>query len=194
MQASTIAQSRATEQVALAQAQQERVQIAKATILSPIDGVVVNRNLNPGEYPGTRQIFASLSAGENASIVASDLHGRRFVGTVVGVLNQIAPGSTDFQVKVLLRNPQGKLRPGMDVAAKVNLPPVSGVRMPATAFTDDDRNAVLTVARDGTVGTARVRESGDDGTTAVVSGIEAGTRVISDGQTSVGNGEKVAVR
>jgi len=48
LQSSSVAQARATEQVALAQAQQVRTQIAKATIVSPIDGVVVNRNLNPG--------------------------------------------------------------------------------------------------------------------------------------------------
>ncbi|MFY9779992.1 MAG: efflux RND transporter periplasmic adaptor subunit [Candidatus Baltobacteraceae bacterium] len=213
LQATTIAQSRATEQVALAQAQQERVQIEKATIVSPIDGVVVNRNLNPGEYPGSRQLFtlqqvdpiyavlrgsgsqiAELATGGSATIVASDLHGRRLSGTVVGVLNQIAPGSTDFQVKVLLRNPDGKLRPGMTVAAKVGLPPVSGLRIPSTAFTDDSRSAVLVVAEDGTVKTTRVTELGDDGTTSVVSGLQAGTRVISDGQTSVGDGEKVATR
>jgi multidrug efflux pump subunit AcrA (membrane-fusion protein) len=213
LQATTVAQSRAMEHVALAQARQVRVQIEKATILSPIDGVVVNRNLNPGEYPGTRQLFtlqqvdpiyavlrgsgaqiAELERGQSATIVASDLRGRRLNGTVVGVLNEIAPGSTDFQVKVLLRNPDGKLRPGMAVAAKVSLPPVSGLRLPSTAFTDDNRNAVLVVSEDGTVETTRVAELGDDGTTAVVTGLEAGTRVISDGQTSVGNGEKVAIR
>ena len=57
MQAAAVDQSEAQESVALAQANQERVQIAKATITSPIDGVVVNRNLNPGEYPGSRKIF-----------------------------------------------------------------------------------------------------------------------------------------
>jgi multidrug efflux pump subunit AcrA (membrane-fusion protein) len=92
LEESTIEQSRAQEQVALAQAQQVRVQIAKATIVSPIDGVVVNRNLNPGEYPGTRQIFtlqqvtpifailhgsgaqvARIGTGSLARVTASDL-------------------------------------------------------------------------------------------------------------------------
>jgi multidrug resistance efflux pump len=92
LQSSSVQQSRATEQVALAQAQQVRTQIAKATIVSPIDGVVVNRNLNVGEYPGTRQIFtlqqtdptfaivrgsgaqvADIENGAAASVVASDL-------------------------------------------------------------------------------------------------------------------------
>ncbi|MGP6158039.1 MAG: efflux RND transporter periplasmic adaptor subunit [Vulcanimicrobiaceae bacterium] len=213
LQATTVAQSQATEQVALAQAQQERVQIEKATIVSPIDGVVVNRNFNPGEYPGTRQLFtlqqvdpiyailrgsgqqiAQLEAGQSATIVASDLRGKRLPGKVVGILNQIVPGSTDFQVKVLLRKPGASLRPGMAVAAQVSLPTVNGVRVPSNAFTNDDRNAVLVVGEDGTVKTAAVTELGDDGSTAVVTGLQPGTRVINDGQTSVGNGEKVAIR
>jgi hypothetical protein len=42
------------------------------------------------------------------------------------------------------------------------------------------------------VKTQNVTESGDDGKNAVVSGIASGTRVIADGQSGVGNGEKVA--
>jgi hypothetical protein len=52
----------------------------------------------------------------------------------------------------------------------------------------------MIVAADGTVSTARVSEVSDDGRNAVVAGLAVGTRVISDGQTSVGDGEKVAVR
>ena len=212
LQASTVAQSQATEKVALAQAQQERVQIAKAAIISPIDGVVVNRNLNPGEYPGTRQIFtiqqvdpvyavlhgsgqqiAAIQTGTRANVTASDIHNGRFTGTVQGVLNQISPGSTDFQVMVVLRNPRGQLRPGMAVLGNVTLPSIRGVRVPVTAFTDDNHDAVMTVAS-GTVKTASVSEVDNDGKTAIVTGLRSGTRVITDGQTSVGDGEKVAIR
>ncbi|MBV9102448.1 MAG: efflux RND transporter periplasmic adaptor subunit, partial [Candidatus Eremiobacteraeota bacterium] len=141
---SSVEQSRATEQVALAQAQQVRVQIAKATIISPIEGVVVNRNINPGEYPGTRQIFtlqqvnpvyavlrgssaqvAQISAGAPATIVTSDARRQRAAGRVAGVLNEIAPGSTDFQVKVLLQNPDGRLRPGAVVEGTIAAPQVN---------------------------------------------------------------------
>jgi hypothetical protein len=82
----------------------------------------------------------------------------------------------------------------MAVEGNVDLPAVQGVRVPVTAFTDDSRSQVMVVADDGTVKTAKVSELGDDGKTAVVSGLEAGARVISDGNTSVGNGQKVAVR
>jgi multidrug efflux pump subunit AcrA (membrane-fusion protein) len=212
LQSSTVEASQATEQVALANANQERVQIAKATIVSPIDGVVVNRNLNPGEYPGSRQLFtlqqvnpiyailrgsgaqiAEIATGAPATVTSTDAKRAKRSGHVVGVLNQIVPGSTDFQVKIMLPNTDGLLRPGMAVAGSVNLPPVHGIRVPETAFTDDNHDALM-VVDGGTVKTVHVAEIADDGTTSIVTGLDPGVRVVSNGQTSVGDGEKVAVR
>jgi HlyD family secretion protein len=212
LQSSTVQASQATEAVALANANQERVQIAKATIVSPIDGVVVNRNLNPGEYPGTRQIFtlqqvnpiyailrgsgqqiAQIATGAAATVLSTDAKHAQRNGKVAGVLNQIVPGSTDFQVKVVLQNGDGSLRPGMAVSGSVRLPGVNGIRVPQTAFTDDNHDAVMIVQND-TVKTVKVAEIADDGVTSIVSGIDPGMRVVSNGQTSIGDGEKVAVR
>jgi len=212
LQASAVQQSQAQVKVALAQADQVRVQIAKATIVSPIDGVVVNRNINPGEYPGNREIFtlqqvnpiyavlhassqqvARIENGAPASIIAVDLSGsQHFAGRVTGVLNEINPGSTDFQVKVLLPNPQQRLRPGMVVQGTIATTPIRGIRVPVSAFTDDNHDAVMTVLPDGSIKTVKVAETGSDGTTSVVTGLPAGTRIVSNGQTSVGDGEKVS--
>jgi RND family efflux transporter MFP subunit len=214
LQSSAVQQSAAQEQVALAQADQVRVQIAKAAIVSPINGVVVNRNINPGEYPGNREIFtlqqvdpiyAVLHAsseevsrivnGAATTITVADLIGNsRFNGRVVGVLNQINPGSTDFQVKVLLSNPGHRMRPGMVVQGSIAALPIRGIRVPVTAFTDDNHNAVMVVQPDDTVKTVTVAELGSDGTTSVVAGINAGTRLVSNGQMSLGDGEKVSYR
>jgi multidrug efflux pump subunit AcrA (membrane-fusion protein) len=214
LQESSVEQSQAQEAVALAEAQQVRVEIVKAAILSPINGVVVNRNLNPGEYPGTRQIFtlqqvdpvfailhgsgsqiAEIPQGAKASITATDIpHDAPYSGTVVGVLNQINPGSTDFQVKVVLANPLRKLRPGMAITGSVVLPPVGGIEVPETAFTDDNHDEIITVASDGTVASVQVSEVSTDGKTAIVTGIKAGVRVVSNGQLSLGDGEKVSYR
>ena len=208
---STVAQSQAQVQVALAQADQVRVQIAKAQIVSPIDGVVVNRNLNPGEYPGNRQLFtiqqvnpvyailhgsgqevAQIQAGAIARVDAADLGAHAtFTGRVIGVLNQINPGSTDFQVKVVLANPFRKLRPGMAVLGVIPLPPIRGVAVPTTAFIDDNHNSLLTIGGDDTVKTVHVTEVASDGTSSIVTGIESATRVVNDGQLSLGDGEQV---
>jgi len=212
LQAAAVQQSAAQEQVALAQADQVRVQIAKAEIRSPIDGVVVNRNINPGEYPGSRQIFtvqqvnpiyavlhasseevARIEANASAVITAADVSGNgRFVGHVAGVLNQINPGSTDFQVKVLVANPGERLRPGMVVQGLIGTVPITGVRVPVTAFTDDNHDSVMVVQSDDTVKTVKVAEVGTDGTTSVISGLTNGTRIVSNGQMSLGDGEKVS--
>ncbi len=214
LQSSSVQQSAAQEQVALAQARQVRVQISKATIVSPVDGVVVNRNLNPGEYPGNRQIFtvqqvdpifailrgsgsqvAQIASGTNAGIEVADLGDPpTFNGKVVGVLNQIVPGSTDFEVKVLLQNRGQKLRPGMAVQGRVALPAIRGIRIPLTAFTDDNHDTVDIVTTEDKVKTVHVTEIGNDGASSIVSGIASGTRVVSDGQTSVGDGEKVSIK
>jgi multidrug efflux pump subunit AcrA (membrane-fusion protein) len=55
---------------AAAAVDQIQAEIARASITSPIDGVVVNRNLNPGEYPGTRQIFTL----QEVSVVYAELN------------------------------------------------------------------------------------------------------------------------
>jgi multidrug efflux pump subunit AcrA (membrane-fusion protein) len=214
LQQSSVAQAQAQEKVALAQAQQIRVSIAKATITSPIDGVVVNRNLNPGEYPGTREIFtlqqvspiyailrgssdqvAGIFPGASATVSTDDATGRHsYTGKVVGVLNEIQPGSTQFQVKVVLQNPGDVLRPGTAVSGGVALPDVRGVLVPTTAFTDDNHDSIQIVQSDDTVKSVQVTEVASDGKNSVVKGVNAGTRVITNGQSSVGDGEKISLQ
>jgi multidrug efflux pump subunit AcrA (membrane-fusion protein) len=214
LQQSSVAQAEAQEKVALAQAQQVRVSIQKATITSPIDGIVVNRNLNPGEYPGSREIFtlqqvspiyavlrgssdqiAGIHAGATATVSTSDATGvHKYTGKVVGVLNEIQPGSTQFQVKVVLDNVTGILRPGMAVSGGVELPGVRGVLVPLTAFTDDNHDSIQIVNADNTVKSVSVTEVASDGKNSVVTGVNSGTRVVTNGQSSVGDGEKISLK
>jgi hypothetical protein len=63
-----------------------------------------------------------------------------------------------------------------------------------TAFTSPNHDRVLSVDDQGLVHTLQVIELAEDGNTAVVRGVPAGTRIVSDGQSSVGDGEKVAIK
>jgi RND family efflux transporter MFP subunit len=198
---------------ARAQVRQFEASIAKATIVSPVSGVVVNRNLNPGEYPGARTIFtiqqldhvyAELNASSadafaipvGAPVTLSAAGAPRgYTGKVVAVLGQVTPGSTDFTVKVLVANPGGKLQSGIPVTASASLPPVRGVGIPTTAFLDDTHTSVM-LADDQVVDTVaklvHVKELGSDGTTSIVSGLKAGDSVISNGQLGVTEGQSLA--
>jgi multidrug efflux pump subunit AcrA (membrane-fusion protein) len=206
--------ARATIQQAQAQVQQFQASIAKATIVSPVNGVVVNRNLNPGEYPGARTIFtiqeldhvyAELNAssadtfaipvGAPVTVIVSAGGSRTYNGKVVAVLGQVTPGSTNFTVKVLVQNADGKLQSGLPVTATAGLPPVSGIGIPTTAFLDDTHTSVM-IVDDEVVDTvaklAHVRELGSDGKTSIVSGLKKGQLVISNGQLGVTDGQSLS--
>jgi len=202
--------------VAQAQAAVKQVQtsIAKATIVSPIDGVVVNRNLNPGEYPGSRtiftlqqldQVYAELNAssadtfaipvGAPVTMSVAGAGGRSYAGRVVAVLGQVSPGSTNFTVKVLVSNPDEKLQSGLPVTAVTTLPAVTGVGIPTTAFLDDTHSTVM-IADDELVDvvakTVKVQEIGSDGTTSIVTGLKSGQSVVSNGQLGISDGQSLA--
>jgi multidrug efflux pump subunit AcrA (membrane-fusion protein) len=162
---SAVADARAAHAVvaqAQATVQQYDAQIARATVISPIDGVVVNRNLNPGEYPGSRTIFTlqrldhvyamlnasssdtfAIPVGAPVTMTVAGTNSRNYRGAVVAVLGQVTPGSTNFTVKVLVSNADGRLQSGLPVTASASLPPVHGVGIPTAAFLDDTHATVM---------------------------------------------------
>lgn len=199
---------------AQAQVQNLQAQIVKATIVSPVNGLVVNRNLNPGEYPGSRTIFTiqqldhvyamlnasssdtfAIPVGAPVSLTVAGNATRTYTGKVVAVLGQVTPGSTNFTVKVLVANPDGKLQSGLPVTADASLPPVHGIGIPTTAFLDDTHTTVMAAddeLTDVVAKTVHVKELGSDGTTSIVSGLKAGTTVITNGQLGVTDGQSLA--
>jgi multidrug efflux pump subunit AcrA (membrane-fusion protein) len=215
--ASAAADARASEATigeARALVAQYQATIVKARIVSPVDGVIVNRNLNPGEYPGSRTIFTvqeldkvyaelnasssdtfSIPIGAPVTVSVAGNGAHPYTGRVVAVLGQVAPGSTDFTVKVLLANADGKLQSGLPVTAVAALPPVSGVGIPSSAFLDDTHTTVMAATDQGNGAVARtvhVKELGTDGTTSIVSGLRMGQVVVANGQLGIADGQSLA--
>lgn len=217
LQGETIASVRADEVTELGLANQLKVSIAKAAIVSPIDGVVVNRNINPGEYPGTRQIFTlqetdkvyavlngsgaeivGVRTGSPVKVVSSDRATLRGTAAVSAVLDQLTPGSTNFVVKAVLPNPGGRFHSGMVVTGQVVRPTTSGLRIPVTAFTDDTQTAVQTIVRRTEPGSRRpidvvktipVTMVAEDTRNAVVEGLKRGEVVLANGQLGLSDGQ-----
>jgi multidrug efflux pump subunit AcrA (membrane-fusion protein) len=209
LQGATVAAARADQQTALGQADNVRASIAKATIVSPIDGVVVNRNLNPGEYPGSRQIFTlqetdkvyatlngsgsqviGVQTGAPVQITSSDRADLKAHGTVVGVLDEVTPGSTNFVVKTLVPNPSGAFHSGMVVTGRVTRPSTTGIRIPVTAFLDTT-NSTVQIIDNGIAKTLNVTMLASDGKNAVVQGLRNGQEVIANGQLGLSDGQRV---
>jgi multidrug efflux pump subunit AcrA (membrane-fusion protein) len=212
LQQANVDQARAAAAAAHAQAASIAAQIAKASIVSPIDGVIVNRNLNPGEYPGTRQIFtlqevthvyaelnafgtqvAGISRGASVRLTSPAVPARTFSGAVVALLSPTSPASSGFIVKASVPNFDGALKPGMTVAASVIQPPVNGIAIPVSAFVDDTHQRIVTVNA-GVTHVTVVTEIAEGPTYAIVRGLSAGALVVADGQLGLADGQKVATR
>jgi len=222
LQGEMIESVRAAEQTAIGAANQLRVQIVKAAITSPIDGVVVNRNINAGEYPGTRQIFTlqetdkvyavlngsggqivGVQTGSPVKIVSTDsatLHG---TASVSAVLDQLTPGSTNFVVKAVLPNPRGQFHSGMVVTGQVQRPTTSGISIPRTAFTDDTQTTVQTIVKKpdpqggpafGVIKTIPVTMVAEDRTNAIVQGVSPGEGIVINGQLGLSDGQPAEPR
>lgn len=202
--------ARAAADAAQASVEQLRRQIARAVVVSPVEGVVDAVNANPGEYPSGRQLFtieqisrvyallstasaqvAQIRNGAAATVTAAGST-RKDRGTVAAVLDQLQPGTTNFSVKVLVPNPDSHLHPGMPVTGSVDLPPVRGIEIPVSAFVDDSRSSVYAIDN-GVVRATTVQDVKDDGTSAIVTGIAAGAIVVRDvSLANVGNGDRIA--
>jgi multidrug resistance efflux pump len=197
LQQESVASAAAAAASARAQADQIAVQIAKTTIVSPVDGVVVNRNLNPGQYPGSSVLFtiqqvdtvyAMLNAssdqvfnirpGAQADVSIGTLHQAHLHGVVEAVLGQVQPGNTNFVVKVRIANPRRILQSGMIASADIALPNVYGPMIPATAFVDAAHDAVRTTNGDGTTRIVAVRSLAEDGRYSIVAGLPPNARVV----------------
>lgn len=145
----------AQAEAALAQAEAARVQaqsavkvietqLAKTVVKAPIPGVVVARNVEPGEVvsPGSTVIvigqlaevmltvyipetqYGRVALGDEVNITVDSFPGKTFAGTVVNIADkaeftprnvQTVEGrrATVFAVKLLVPNPDLKLKPGM---------------------------------------------------------------------------------
>jgi multidrug efflux pump subunit AcrA (membrane-fusion protein) len=212
LQGASIRAARAAAAAAQAQAEQVRAQISRATLRSPIDGIVVSRNLNVAEYPGTRTLFTiqergdayavlnassdevqGLRTGDGATVTVSGSDPGSVRGRIEAILAQAQPGATNFTVKVRVPNTSGALLAGMAVTATIDAAAVNGVRIPRSAFTDGSESTIVTVRDDRTYLQPVTVIAEDDGH-AIVRGIASGERVITNGNAGYTSGQLVAVR
>ena len=207
--------ARAAVDAAQASVDQLKLEIARAVIVAPVDGIIDSVNANPGEYPSGRQLFAleqnaqvyavlpastaevlNVRRGAGASVEVNTSYSanpqwHKDHGVVDAVLDQVQPGTTNFTVKVLVDNADRHLHAGMPVNGFVDLPPLHGIIVPVTAFIDDTRSTLYTVDG-GVVHQKAVAEVGDDGANAVVTGVSPGELVVKNVTAeTVGNGDRV---
>ena len=192
--------------------------LADATITSPINGIVVNRTADIGDYassasgPGAKPILTVVKAdlvkaifnipatetgnvavGTEVSIFAGQ---QRVAGQISFISPLVNPEDRTVRVKAEIPNPEYRLKPGMFVEIKVNLS-ASGesLLLPREAVLEvRDRVGHVFIAGDGIVRKQTVKVGLAWGERiSVVQGVTESTRVIVGGHRGLTDGASIAV-
>lgn len=191
-------------------------QLGYSEIHSPINGVVTDRPLYPGEMAtaGTplltvmdiSQVIAkahipqaeaaALKAGDKASMSVPG-EDEPVEGKVTIVSPALDPGSTTVEVWVQAKNPQERLKPGTSVQVTMVAQTVKdALAIPAIALLtgDDGATSVMLVDKDDKAHQTPVKvgiRQGDQ--IQIVEGLKAGDRVVASGSYGLPDNTKIKV-
>jgi multidrug efflux pump subunit AcrA (membrane-fusion protein) len=189
-------------------------QVGYATLRSPIDGVVTDRPLFPGETApagtpvitvmDTSSLIAKLhitqadvqqlKLGDTADVTISGI--AEPVKAIVSLISPaLDPGSTTVEIWLKLANPNGRLKAGTAVHARIRGTAVkNAVIVPLSAVlpAQDGTNTVMVVGADS-VGHLRPVKVGIRASemAQILSGISAQDEVVTEGSYGLDDGTKV---
>ena len=193
--------------------------LERTKVRSPIDGVFDQKFLEAGEYAGVGDPVArvvttnpiKVTAGiperyaafvrraDSARITFDVLPGREFYGRIAFVGTSVNAANRTFPIEVVIRNPEGLVKPQMIADLQVvrqRLDDVIVVPQTAVLRTEDGYQVVLADSADGrpvakmhavTVGPSYANQ------VVIESGLEPGARLITLGQQLVDDGSLIRV-
>jgi cobalt-zinc-cadmium efflux system membrane fusion protein len=173
---------------------------------SPIAGVVVERNINPGmevrpDQPGgplflvtdPTELWAQLDAAESdlklfqpgvtVALSTAAYPDETFPATVVKVADYVDPAARSIKVRLSVPNRDRRLKAEMFVTAKIQAAAFAGIAVPEKAvFLADNRNYVFVRTAAATFERRQVKLGASlPGTTEVLAGLQDGDVVVTEG-------------
>ena len=185
------------------------------TLTSPVSGVVTARNYDPGDMAGqlpiltietmnpvkvkvnvSESFYSRVEKGMPVEVQADALDSETFEGKVSLIYPTLDPVSHTFPVEITVANANQRLRPGMFARVKMNFgtndrPLLSDKAVMKQVgsndryvFVEKEGKAVYTLVQLG----VRLEDKYE-----IVSGLQAGDRVIVQGQSGLVDGTEVEV-
>ena len=176
------------------------------TLRSPLAGVVVERNLNPGmefrpdqstpplfvvtdpaslwiQVDASEADLVNLKKGENLLIESKQYPGERFKGSIRHVADFIDPVTRTIKVRGEVANADRRLKGEMFVNALVELAPTEALRVPASAvFLMGNKRFVFVDEGQGHYLRQAVEAGAErDGSIDIHQGLKAGDKVVIEG-------------
>jgi membrane fusion protein (multidrug efflux system) len=201
---------------AVTRLREAEVEYGHGTVSSTLDGVVNKVHVDPGEFVAEGGPVADivnvatmrinfnvpegdvrfLAEGQEVAVLVDTYPERQWMGKIDFVAWKADPATRTFQVRVVVDNADGRIRPGM-IARAAFLRRLIENAVTAPLFTVQDKGGerIVFVELNG-VAQARSVELGviEGDRVQVLSGLTAGDRLIVAGHTEVEDGTKVNVR
>lgn len=183
-----------------------------ATITSPVNGYVVERNYDAGAMPGDLPVVVvadlrqmkleagvseleagRLRVGMKADILVQAKPGQAFPGQLAAIAPEVDERNRHFMVDVRVANDNRALLSGMYATARlVEASAANAILVPKEAVTTRDGKRVVQKVQDGSVSLVEVTEGLTDGTRVqITKGLAAGDTVLADARRQLAPGAKV---
>ncbi|MEJ2298082.1 MAG: efflux RND transporter periplasmic adaptor subunit [Woeseiaceae bacterium] len=219
----TVQTTSAALAAARAAVQQQRAVVARHAVRAPFDGVVSRRLGQLGEWidPGTgvvelvattslrfdfrvpQEYFSSITPESKVELLSDAAPGFRAQGHIVAIVPVGDPNARTFLLRVEARDSDTQsITPGMSAQGIVYVDAGRrGVVVPRDAMLRyPDGRQVVWVVESGADGNAIVRERRVEtgliagGVVEILSGVDAGTRVVTHGNETLQDGQAVVVQ
>ncbi len=215
--------SQAASQVTVARAQlvstearldELSVSLADTNVLSPVDGFVGRRDLDPGAFANANTAIVSLvdlstvrmvanlierdfrrvQAGAPAIVEVDAFPGEQFAGQVSRVAPVFDPATRTATMEIEVPNPGFRLKPGMYARVRLTAEQKpDALTVNRAAVVDLQGRRGVYVIDDENVAHFQTVETGltDGDRVEIVSGLNEGTRVVTTGALAIRDGERV---
>jgi membrane fusion protein, multidrug efflux system len=207
--------ARAQAAQAGARLEELRINLSNTRILSPVDGYVGSRRLDPGAFVGTNSAFLSVVdihfVRLVANLVEKDLRrivtdmpakvevdaypGEVFTGRVARLAPVLDPATRTAQMEVEVPNPASRLKPGMYARVQfVVLERADALTVPRNAMVEVDGARGVFVAEGKTARFRPVTSGIIDGEAVeITDGLADNSTVITLGSASLRDGDPIVI-
>lgn len=196
------------------QVDQIKQQIANATIVAPLSGVITKKNLEEGEFVNPGTVIATivdvsklkatvmvsesdvykLKTGATVSISTDIYPDRKFKGTV-RYISPVGDDAHNYPVEITLANDRSQIKAGTFIRVSFDIQgSANTLQIPKIALVEGLKNPYVYVLNGNKAAVKKLvlgREIGEN--VEVLSGLNEGDEVISSGQINLVEGSLVSV-
>ncbi len=192
-----------------------RARLSDRVITAPFAGLLGFRQVSPGtlvtvgteiatlddiatiklDFPVPERFLAAIEPGQNIEAKSSAWPDQTFAGIVSSVDSRVDQATRTLTVRALIDNPERQLRPGMLLVVELLTPPREALVIDEISLVQIGTDAfVYRIDAEGKAQRAIVelgRRAG--GQIEILSGLQAGDRVVTDGVVKLRPGMSVAI-